>query len=220
MLQLYIANCAKPYMGEWVDFPCYNLDEVFDRIDVYKLDEYGTENEPFCADFESNIPGFRTMYSEYPNYDEMNRIAELGKKLDQLSDDERTIVGGHITEWNEDLETAMVHADQGRVWTGCKNMTDVARDYIEEMGGLKNIPDAYKYCFDFQGIERDLIAEGCFNPDDYFDVEEVVQEYFASGADIPGIIAFHFNYAQFGNDLRLEGTFITDDNGDMVELWS
>lgn len=159
-ISLWIGNLGKynegELIGEWVALPCDDFEAVFERIGINaQYEEY------FVPDWECEIPGLE--YSEYPDLDELNEIAET---WETLYDDECRIIGARMDMLGESFAEALENKDDGRIWADCVNMSDVAYMYVDECDLLHDVPDNLRYYFDYEAFGRDLGIEGNF---DYYD---------------------------------------------------
>lgn len=160
-ISVWVGNLGKynkgELVGEWFSLPCDDFEEEWDEL----MKEIGIDGnryeEVFCADWECQIPGLK--YSEYPDYEELNDIAE---QWDAMRDYEQEAVSVRMELCGENFDMAMMNADNVHIWYGCCNMTAVAEAYVEECGLLHGIPDHLQFYFDYEAYGRDMAIEGTF----------------------------------------------------------
>jgi len=166
MLNIYLTNLGKynegELLGEWVELPIIDeeLNKVFDRIqichdNIVYTDECGTPYEEyFITDYETDINGLEV--GEYSNLDKLNEIA---KSLEDLDEHEKEVVKVLLGEGYE-LTDAMEKKDDCMIYYNCNDMEDVAREYVEQVGLLNDIPSNLQNYFDFESFGRDMSFEG------------------------------------------------------------
>ena len=166
MLNIYLTNLGKynegELLGEWVELPIADeeLKKVFDRIKIcHDNVEYTDEcrnpyEEYFITDYETDINGLEV--GEYSNLDELNEIAETLEDLDEYEKEVVKVLLGEGYELND----AMEKKDDCMIYYNCNDMTDVAEQYIEEVGLLHDVPDHLRNYFDFNAYGRDMSFEG------------------------------------------------------------
>ena len=168
-ISVWVGNLGKynegDLVGEWFSLPRDDFGEdwqaLMERIGIgaprYGDPSCGVYEEVFCADWECRIPGLK--YSEYPDYERLNEIAE---EWDSLDGYEQDAIGVRMSLLGEDYETAARYSDQVHVYDGCHDMTAVAREVVSETGLLEEIPDRLQCYFDYEAYGRDLEIEGTF----------------------------------------------------------
>lgn len=152
-LSIFIGAVLYPACGQWVDLPM-DEDELTEIIENVKRE--ADCEEVMISDFEGdwNI-------SEYDNIFDLNEKAEL---LDDLSEYERELVQTIIHEHGDSLEEAVDRVQEGnyRIYSNCYSMSDVAREYLEEVGDLDLIPEFLRDYFDFEAYGEMLDNNGYF----------------------------------------------------------
>ena len=156
MIKIYLTNLGKynesELVGKWVDLPTTNgFEEHLEEIGINE--EY---EEYFITDYETDINGLTI--NEYSNIEELDELAET---LENLEDYEREIIEAFLSE-GYDLEEALEKKDDCMIYHDCNDMTDVAREYIEETGLLHDVPEMLQNYFDFEAYGRDMSFEGTF----------------------------------------------------------
>lgn len=235
-IRIYLTNLGKynegELVGKWVDLPC-DLEEELAEIGVSdEPDEEGRYYEEyFITDYESDIPGLEI--DEYANIDELNELAE---RVEGFDDDEIEVISAYFDAVSKDLDAAIDCAESGdwMIYRGCDNMADVAREYIDQLGGIEfavGDPTAY---FDMdEYLDRyyvgeyadQLIADGEFSEEDYdeaFDyarevLEQEAYDRLSMGEMDERSLENCFDYESFGRDMEIEGTFAFVD-GDCVQI--
>lgn len=157
-------------VGNW-----YDIDGDTDWESIYEdlhipTDEDGCPlTETFCADWECDIPGIE--YSEYPDYDELAKIADA---WDDLEDYEKAVISVRMDWCGQSFEEALDNKDDSCVWSGCENMTDVAREFIEGCGMLEQCGELKNY-IDYESYGEMLGSSSTFV---YSDITHCMIEIF------------------------------------------
>jgi len=156
-INVWIGNLRKynegELSGDWVALPNDDIWQVVEDLGIdLDRDEY------HIPDWECNIPGLE--YFEYADLDDLNEKAETWMNLDEW---QREGVGVRMELLGEDFDEALDNCDDVRIWHGCSDMKDVAREYCEECGLLDSIPDNLRWYFDFEAFGRDIELEGNFD---------------------------------------------------------
>lgn len=170
MMNIYLTNLGKynegELVGEWVQLPISDevLQEVFKRIGINE--EY---EEYFITDYECDL-------YEIGEYESINTLNEMAKKLDNLDEEQEQVVKVLMSECGYDLDDAIEKAESGdyRIYTDCNDMTDVAYAVIEECDYLRNVPETVARYFDYEAFGRDLGIEGSFHFLDNGDCIEII----------------------------------------------
>lgn len=159
MMNIYLTNLGKynegKLVGEWVQLPISDeeLQEVFKRIGINeKYEEY------FITDYECD-------FYEIGEYESINTLNEMAKKLDNLDEEQEQVVKVLMSECGYDLDDAIEKAESGdyRIYADCNDMTDVAYAVVEECDYLRNVPETVARYFDYEAFGRDLGIEGSFH---------------------------------------------------------
>lgn len=158
MLNIWVGNLGKYnegyLVGEWVELPCSDeeWEAVLERIGINEFYE-----EWFVPDWECDIPGLK--YSEYPDIDEWNEIAEEWETLNEY---EQAVVGVLMDNNGMNFDEAMMARDDCIVWEGCDSMADLARRYMDEYYRDVEVPDVFRENFDYESYGRELEIQGTF----------------------------------------------------------
>ena len=160
-INVWVGNLGKynegELVGEWFGLPCDDFEQEWDEL----MERIGIDGkryeEVFCADWECDITGME--YSEYPDYEQLNNIAE---EWESMHDWEQDAVKVRIELCGEDFDTAVSNMDNVRIWHGCGDMEEVAQEYADEVDLLRDVPDELRYYFDFAMYGRDMQIEGTF----------------------------------------------------------
>lgn len=159
MMNIYLTNLGKynegKLVGEWVQLPISDeeLQEVFKRIGINeKYEEY------FITDYECD-------FYEIGEYESINTLNEMAKKLDNLDEEQEQVVKVLMSECGYDLDDAIEKAESGdyRIYADCNDMTDVAYAVVEECDYFRNVPETVARYFDYEAFGRDLGIEGSFH---------------------------------------------------------
>ncbi len=170
MMNIYLTNLGKynegELIGEWVQLPISDeeLQEVFKRIGINeKYEEY------FITDYECD-------FYEIGEYESINTLNEMAKKLDNLDEEQEQVVKVLMSECGYDLDDAIEKAESGdyRTYIDCNDMTDVAYAVVEECDYLRNVPENVARYFDYEAFGRDLGIEGSFHFLDNGDCIEII----------------------------------------------
>lgn len=162
MFRIFLTNLGKynegELVGEWVDLPCYELDDVLERIGISPLpDEKGRYYEEyFITDYEND---FGIAVGEYMPLSQLNELAEA---VDGADPDIMAALVAHETEWQEAVR---IYEDgEYLIWEDCSSMAEVAERMADETGELRQweragFPVQY---IDWEMWGRDLDIEGVF----------------------------------------------------------
>ena len=158
-INVWVGNLGKYNEGElvgyWLSLPQPDFDETWEKLMGEIGIDYERYEEVFCADWECRIPGLK--YSEYPDYEELNSIAE---QWEDLNDEEMGVVEVYMDKVSDDIEDAM--CCESVVHYGCDDMTDVAYRYCNDCGMFDGVSDFISSYFDFAAYGRDMESEGTF----------------------------------------------------------
>lgn len=148
-LRAFITNLSKyndgELVGQWVDFPC-DEDEFDEVLEEIGIDEY--HEEWFVTDYECDIDEVAQELGEYPDFDELNRVAEA------------------LEEWDEGLAEAVINiwgADDllnstpdDYLYFAANDDEDIGYYYAEEFGILDEVPANLRNYFDYEAYGRDI----------------------------------------------------------------
>ena len=160
-ISVFVTNLGKynegKLIGEWVDLPVSNseLEEVLERIGID--DEY---EEYFITDYEAPFK-----IDEYDNLDELNDLAE---RIDALRDADAFVAALQAYDIDEAIER--VEKGDYIAYAGCRNMGDVAYEYLTEFGCV-DFPEWIRPYFDFDAYGRDMEIDStfCSYNDNYYE---------------------------------------------------
>ena len=162
VMNVWVGNLGKyvegELVGEWLSLPCNDFEEDWDELMALILIDGKRYEEVFCADWECSIAGLE--YSEYPNYEELNRIAT---EWTGMLDCEQEAVQVRLLLMGEGFDDAVANSCDTAIYYGCDDMTDVAYRYVEETGMLDSMPEPLRCYFDYEAYGRDLKICGCFD---------------------------------------------------------
>lgn len=156
MFRIWIGNLGKYnegiLLGEWVDLPCYDFNEVFDRIGINEQYE-----ETFIADYDNN---FGVEVGEFEDLAELNELAE---QLEGIDEDESVIEAIMGNYYYPDDGLSVLLNGSYTVYQGCDTMSDVVYQSYEESGQLKEIEEVLpSYFVDWEAIANTWEIEGTF----------------------------------------------------------
>ena len=147
----YIANLGKYNEGELVGAwftPPVDFEEVKERIGLN--DEY---EEYAIHDYELPFE-----IDEYTPIEEVNRLCEMVEDLPEYIQEELS----ELQSYFGSIEELCEHEDYIICHSGCDDMADVARYYLEESGQLGELPAHLQNYIDYAAYGRDMELEGTF----------------------------------------------------------
>lgn len=155
MINLYISTYHKynngSLAGEWVELPNSNLDEVLERIAKKAPSEDAEQCEFMIQDFETDL-NFKI--DESDSIEELNELAEQSERW---TDDEKEAFGCFIDNGYDFEEAAQKVKDHDYFYIEADNETELAENYIDEIGGLNCLPrEELERYFDFEKYGREL----------------------------------------------------------------
>lgn len=150
-MRIYIANLGKynegVTIGNWFTLPI-DFEELKECIGLN--DEY---EEYIILDYELPF-----QIGEYEAIDYINYLCELVEKLPKDIREELS----ELSSYFGSIEELCEHQEDILHYPDCKDMTDVARCFIEEIGVLGEIPMSLRNYIDYEAYGRDLEMEGNF----------------------------------------------------------
>lgn len=150
-MQVYIANLGKYNEGElvgaWFKLPV-DFEEVKEKIGLDdEYEEYSIHDYELPFDID-----------EYTPLEELNRLYEL---VCDLPEDLQSELSALLTHFSS-IEELSEHQDDIILHSGCDDMADVARYYIEETGMLGEVPANLQNYIDYESFGHDLELSGTF----------------------------------------------------------
>ena len=152
--RVYIANLGKYNEGElvgaWFTLPI-DEDEIAEKVglnDIYE--EYAIH------DYEAPFP-----VDEYTSVERLNEMYDMYEELSADFSDEaiETLLNEHFDSIDEFYE----NKDDIIFYSECNTMTDVAWEYIYQIGGIRQLsPETLMNYFDYESFGRDMEIEGTF----------------------------------------------------------
>ena len=136
-MRIYIANLGKYNEGELVGAwftPPVDFEEVKERI------------------------GLNDEYEEYTPIEEINRLCEMVEDLPEYIQEELS----ELQSYFGSIEELCEHEDDIICHSGCDDMADVARCYLEESGQLGELPAHLQNYIDYAAYGRDMELDGTF----------------------------------------------------------
>ena len=152
-MQVYIANLGKhtesKAVGAWFRLPI-NYEDVAEKIGL------NTEYEEYAI-HDYKLP---FEIGEYVSIDELNRLYELVTTL------EGTSVYNALPELLSygcfhGMDDLIEQQEEIHHWSGCEDMTDVARQCVEELG-LWDVPERLWNYLDYEAMGQTLEISGIF----------------------------------------------------------
>lgn len=158
MIKIYVANLAKYnegiLKGAWIELPT-----VAPELDEQLANILGQDEEVAIHDYEAPFT-----INEYDNIYRLNEIAEI---LEDTHEDD-SIIEAILSNFS-DVEEGLQVIEDGdfMVYNDCKDMGEVAMDYLEQTGMLDDVSDLLQSYFDYDAYGRDMEIEGTFIQADY-----------------------------------------------------
>lgn len=159
ILSVWIGNLgdynAGILRGDWFDLSDYDLDELTAVVEELTNDG---QNDYFIADSMSdyNIPvdEYESLESLYAKYITVQDIIE------QYGDNAADIIAAYTNTISDDLEH--IYSYEFYIYSNCYTMADVAFEYLDQNGGLDEMPEHLRNYFDYESYGRDMEIEGTF----------------------------------------------------------
>ena len=95
---------------------------------------------------------------EYTPIEEVNRLCEMVEDLPEYIQEELS----ELQSYFGSIEELCEHEDDIICHSGCDDMADVARCYLEESGQLGELPAHLQNYIDYAAYGRDMELEGTF----------------------------------------------------------
>ena len=95
---------------------------------------------------------------EYTPIEEVNRLCEMVEDLPEYIQEELS----ELQSYFGSIEELCEHEDDIICHSGCDDMADVARYYLEESGQLGELPAHLQNYIDYAAYGRDMELEGTF----------------------------------------------------------
>jgi antirestriction protein len=153
-IQVWVGDLAEynngRLVGEWFTLPM-EIEEILEQVLVAGNEEY------YIGDIDSNL------YSIVKDYG-LNQMNILAEKLESLEEYEQMALVG-LMEHYGDLDESLQILENGdyMVYHDCKNMSDVAYQWYEETGQLKELEKHINtFYIDWELLGRDMDIEGTF----------------------------------------------------------
>lgn len=150
-MRVYIANLGRynegELMGAWFT-PPVDYDEMAERIG---LD--GCYEEYAIHDYELPF--------EIEEYETIERVNDLCEMVSELDSDIQAELK-ELQSYFRNIEELCDHADDIIPHFDCEDMEDVARQFIEESGALREVPEYLQNYIDYEAYGRDLELSGRF----------------------------------------------------------
>lgn len=204
--------------GKWVDLSEFNdRDEFIEYCHQLHADE-GENAELMYQDME-NIPSI---------FGGESYIKE--ELWDYINDDRQDWdVKYAIAEYVSSIDEYDRYMDDCMVFSGCNNMSDVAYEYIDEIGGVEQVSNP-TYYFDYESFGRDCSYDS-YGDDyeqtayEYWGVDEDDNEALGEtivdqlGWDGVGDISNYFDYEKFGRALEMDANACIEYDGGIILVW-
>ena len=159
ILSVWIGNLgdynAGILRGDWFDLSDYDLDELTEIVNELTNDG---RNDYFIADSVSSygveVGEYESLESLYEKYDIVNDI------IDQYGEDAESVIDAFTNMISSDLNDISNY--EFYFYSDCYNMADVAFEYLDQTGGLDEMPEHLRNYFDYEACGRDMEIEGRF----------------------------------------------------------
>jgi len=159
-------------VGEWYTLPM-SSDELAEAIEneLYKgkqiCESDHHHEEYFITDYECD-------YMKIDEYADLERLNVIAEDMDRLDEHEQTAVKLLLENYVvSDIEEAIENIDNIHC-TGETKMEDVAYNYIEETGALKDMPESLQFYFDYESLGKDMEINGSFYTDENGNIWEYI----------------------------------------------
>jgi len=150
-------------VGNWYTLPM-DEDLLAESIeDVLNLGRKALKSEHYHEEYF--ITDFECEYMDIEEYEDLAKLNGIAETMEALEDTEKTAVSLLLENGVvNDLDEAIEKKDD-IFCTGETSMEDVAYNYIEETGALKDMGNLSFY-FDYEKLGRDMDIEGSYYEDD------------------------------------------------------
>lgn len=157
-ISIYIADLNaynNGYLkGEWVSLPVD--EEVLDMV----MDKYSNFGQTDIAIHDDECDFMRI--GEYDSISNLNTIAE---EMESLDETELQVFKAYLDNYGESyIDDALQTLRSGNyaIYHNCRDMEEVARQYIEGTGLLGDMPEHLQCYFDYESYGRDMEINGTF----------------------------------------------------------
>ena len=159
ILSVWIGNLgaynAGILRGDWYDLDNYDLEEL--ETAVNELTNNG-RNDYFIADSMSDygveVGEYESLESLYAKYLTVQDIIE------QYGENAADVIAAYTNNISDDLEH--IYSYEFYFYSDCYTMADVAFEYLDQNGGLDEMPEHLRNYFDYESYGRDMEIEGNF----------------------------------------------------------
>ena len=152
MLDVFLTNLAEynrgRLTGRWIYLP---MDE--DDLSEEISEVLGDDEEYFITDYEAPF--------EIKEYSNVFKLNELAEELEEI-DEEEDVIEAIFKHYSEDEGLEMLRTGEYRVFYNCSDMEDVAKEVVDQLGYLDEIPKDLQMYFDYEAFGRDLDINGTF----------------------------------------------------------
>jgi antirestriction protein len=163
-IRIYVANLgaynAGHLIGEWIDLPM-DADSLQERL-VAIVAAVDDDGDVFGEEWAIHDYEAPWSISEYDNVQSVNDLAERFDALDETDGDVIAAVLDNYSDGEEGL--AVLESGDYTVYGGCRDMGEVAAEYLEQTGGLDGVPAHLQRYIDYDAYGRDMEIEGTFIP--------------------------------------------------------
>lgn len=153
IMSIFIGAVIAPACGQWVDLPA-DPDEL--RNIIKEVQDESDCEEVMISDYEGAIE-----CSEYANIFDLNEQAE---ELADFDEDQLEIIKAIQEEAGYTFDEAREIYEDGdyMMYYDCYDMSDVAREVLEETGDIYTIPEGLRDYFDYEAYGAALDGSGNF----------------------------------------------------------
>lgn len=142
--------------------------ETFVPRDVFASVTYGYTDPETGEVYEEYVILDYDTYNAFPvdklgEHETVETLNDYAERFDAFLDDQKLAFRAACEEF-ETLDEAFDIIQNGNyvVHANCEDMADVARDYVEDSGLLRSVPENLRDYFDFAAFGRDMEIEGTF----------------------------------------------------------
>lgn len=177
-IKIYLANLGKynegELVGKWFTLPM-DIEEMYIQVGVGQRLEDGTykhgvwEKGLYCYE-ETAIHDYEAPFN-ISEYASLNTLNELAERLQEINGDDLEI----ILQAESNIDTALEILENGdyRIYTDCKDDSDLGYIIAEEQGLILDNDTILARYFDYESYGRDCRLEGNFTQIAYDTVLEI-----------------------------------------------
>ena len=127
---------------------------------------HNSHEEYFITDYECD-------YMKIEQYDSIYKLNDIAQQIEALTQKEVSAVKIMLDNYIvNDIKDAIENIDN-MICTNELKMEDIAYNYLQESGVMKNLSESLHRYFDYEAFGRDMQMDGNY----YMDDEEIIWEY-------------------------------------------